>query len=320
MGRLLSYFTMIWLLAGSAGAVGAQGFSGLARIDAETSHVRDTGLGAEVSLGLSQGVPYRLFTLDGPPRLVLDFQEVDWTGLTAGALLQGEQIAAAQFGTYVPGWSRLVLELTQPMQVASAEMTVDPVTAAARLAVMLTPANAEEFADNSGAPQDPRWDLPAPEALEGKAARDENAPLLVMLDPGHGGIDPGAETDVVIEKHLMLQFARELGEALVRSGQFTVLMTRDDDYFVSLERRIALAHQARADVFYLAACGYNLRGQGTWIHRLYAFRGSFGCGFGKAGRTASARRPAVRHRPERGRRQSDQRDAGSGPAGNPAAQ
>ena len=60
---------------------------------------------------------------------------------------------------------------------------------------------------------------------------------------------PGAETEVVVEKHLMLQFARELGEALVRSGQFTVQMTRNDDYFVSLERRIALAHQAGADVF-----------------------------------------------------------------------
>ncbi|UWQ57023.1 N-acetylmuramoyl-L-alanine amidase [Leisingera caerulea] len=246
MGRLFSFSALIWLLAAAAWA---QGFSGLARIDAEASQVRDAGQGAEVSLGLSQGVPYRLFTLDGPPRLVLDFQEVDWTGLTADKLVQGEQVAAAQFGTYVPGWSRLVLQLAQPMKVSAAAMAVDQVTAAARLAVSLEPATAQEFAASAGAPQDPRWDLPAPEEMQGRAARDENAPLLVMLDPGHGGIDPGAETEVVVEKHLMLQFARELGEALLRSGQFTVMMTRDDDYFVSLERRIAMAHQAGADVF-----------------------------------------------------------------------
>ncbi|MEX0303542.1 MAG: N-acetylmuramoyl-L-alanine amidase [Leisingera sp.] len=250
MGRLLSFITLIWLLAGAAWA---QGFSGLARIDAEASKVTDAGGGAEVALGLSQGVPFRLFTLDGPPRLVLDFQEVDWTGLTTDKLLQGEQITAAQFGTYVPGWSRLVLELGGPMKVSSAAMRVDQVTAAARLSVSLAPATAEEFAARAGAPKDPRWDLPAPEGLQGKAERDENAPLLVMLDPGHGGIDPGAERDHhsghVVEKHLMLQFARELGEVLIRSGQFTVQLTRDDDYFVSLERRIALAHQAGADVF-----------------------------------------------------------------------
>lgn len=251
MGRLITLTALIWALAAGAWAQsGNSGFGGLARIDASGSRVRDAGRGAEITLGLSQGVPYRLFTLDGPPRLVLDFQEVDWTGLTADKLVQGDQITAAQFGTYVPGWSRLVLQLAEPMKVSSAAMSVDQVTAAARLAVSLEPASAQEFAAGAGAPQDPRWDLPAPEVMQGRAARDENAPLLVMLDPGHGGIDPGAETeDGIIEKHLMLQFARELGEALVRSGQFTVMMTRDDDYFVSLERRIAMAHQAGADVF-----------------------------------------------------------------------
>ncbi|MEW2911641.1 N-acetylmuramoyl-L-alanine amidase [Leisingera sp. JC11] len=250
MGRLITLTALIWTLAAGAWAQsGSSSFSGLARIDAGAARVRDAGQGAEISLGLSQGVPYRLFTLTEPPRLVLDFQEVDWTGLTAEKLLQGDQVTAAQFGTYVPGWSRLVLQLAEPMKVASAAMSVDQVTAAAKLSVSLEPATAKEFAAAAGAPRDPRWDLPAPEAVGTRAARDENAPLLVMLDPGHGGIDPGAETEHVIEKHLMLQFARELGEVLVRSGQFTVRMTRDDDYFVSLERRIAMAHQAGADVF-----------------------------------------------------------------------
>jgi N-acetylmuramoyl-L-alanine amidase len=77
----------------------------------------------------------------------------------------------------------------------------------------------------------------------------EDGALRVVLDPGHGGIDPGAEVDGTQEKALMLTFARELREVLLRAGGFDVVLTRDADEFVSLERRVALAHRAGADVF-----------------------------------------------------------------------
>ncbi len=249
-GRILAFCAaLIW---GGFLAVPAlaQGFSALARIDAESSQIRNAGRGAEIELHLSQGVPYRIFALDGPPRLVLDFQEVDWTGLRAEALLHGDNLSDVQFGTYVPGWSRMVLELGAPMRIVAAEMEVDPVTSAAVLAITLDKTDAETFAALIGAPQDSRWDLPAPEPLRPLLPKDANAPLLVVLDPGHGGIDPGAQVEGgVDEKSLMLDFAFELGEMLVRSGQFSVQLTRDGDYFVSLERRIAMAHQAGADLF-----------------------------------------------------------------------
>lgn len=256
MGRLKAAtraaMTALWLgglcLIGSDAT--AQDFSGLARITGETSQISDTRRGADIQLGLSQGVPYRIFTLDAPARLVLDFQEVDWSGLNPDEFLTGEAVTSVQFGTYVPGWSRMVLELSGPMAVEAAALEVDPVTAGAVLTVALRPTTAEAFAQASGAPQDTRWDLPQPQDLNVRPQRDENAPLLVVLDPGHGGIDPGAKAaGGVVEKDLMLQFALELGEVLVRSGQFEVQVTRDGDYFVSLERRTALAHQAGADLF-----------------------------------------------------------------------
>jgi len=71
----------------------------------------------------------------------------------------------------------------------------------------------------------------------------------VVLDPGHGGIDPGAEKDGQTEARLMLTFARELKEALLRDGRFKVVMTRDDDVFVPLETRMTIARAAGADVF-----------------------------------------------------------------------
>lgn len=247
MSRLLAAIVAIWAMTG---VVMAQDFSGLARIDAAQSSIRDKGRdGVQIDLHLSQGVPYRLFTLTNPPRLVLDFQEVDWTGLQADTVLATERIAQVQFGTYVPGWSRLVVDLSAPMQVDSADLQIDDVTGQAHLAVALEPASEDAFAARAGAPNDPRWDLPAPTDLTVIQDRGPDAPMIVVLDPGHGGIDPGAEAEDVNEKNLMLTFARELSEVLVRSGGFQVVLTRDSDHFVSLERRIVIAHQAGADVF-----------------------------------------------------------------------
>lgn len=243
----------IWIfivcLCAMALPVVAQDFTGLARIDAARSGAKAVGAQVEIDLHLSQGVPYRLFTLEDPRRLVLDFQEVDWTGLRSENLLVETVIEDAKFGTYVPGWSRLVLQLAQPMAVTRAGVSLDEVTGRAHLAVLVSPVSEAAFAEMAGAPHDPRWDLPEPATGSAAAIRSPDAPLLVMLDPGHGGIDPGAEADEIAEKHLMLTFARELRELLLRTGGFEVKLTRDDDYFVSLERRIALAHEAGADVF-----------------------------------------------------------------------
>jgi len=241
---------VFWGLLIPALPVVAQEFSGLARVDAGKSRITDRGIdGVQIDLILSQGVPYRLFTLTDPPRLVLDFQEVDWSGLNADKLLATQRIAQAQFGAYVPGWSRLVVDLGQPMRVETSQMNVDQVQGTARLVVALSPVGRDEFAASAGAPHDPRWDLPATANMPTSPERAPDAPLVVVLDPGHGGIDPGAEQGELIEKDLMLSFARDLREALLRRGGYEVVLTREDDRFVSLEARIALAHQVKADVF-----------------------------------------------------------------------
>ncbi|MFC3615094.1 N-acetylmuramoyl-L-alanine amidase [Lutimaribacter marinistellae] len=244
---------ILWAVAlflALCGAGWTQGFSGLARIDPETSRVSDAGRsGVTVELGLSQGVPYRLFTLAEPPRLVLDFQEVDWTGLSNDTLLQTDRVGEAAFGGYVPGWSRMVLVLAEPLAVETAELSIDDVTGAARLSLALGPVSATQFAQTAGAPRDARWDLPDPAPIAPLPRKARDAALRVMLDPGHGGIDPGAEAGAVNEKGLMLTFARELRDVLLRSGGFEVIMTRDDDRFVSLEQRVAMAHRAEVDVF-----------------------------------------------------------------------
>ncbi|WP_353475120.1 N-acetylmuramoyl-L-alanine amidase [Salipiger sp. H15] len=205
------------------------------------------GRGTELTLSLSQGVPWRAFTLTDPPRLVIDFREVDWTGADAAAMDRSEAVESLRMGPFRSGWSRLVADLAGPMIISRAGMSVSTETGGAELALRLESSSAETMAARSGTPRDPRWDLPEPTA---KAAprRAETAPLRIVLDPGHGGIDPGAQRDGHNEADLMLTFARDLREVLRRAG-YDVLMTRDADVFVSLEGRVALAHDARADLF-----------------------------------------------------------------------
>ena len=229
--------------------VRAQELSGLARVEVGHSQISDAwGGGLSVELALSQGVPFRVFTLDAPRRLVLDFREVDWNGVSKDVLLNADRALDLRFGAFRPGWSRMVVDLAAPMLPKTVEMKVEPDSGKARLQVRLGEVGAEAFAAGSGAPHDPRWDLPAP-SLVAKSQERGDGPLVVVIDPGHGGIDPGAERDGLSEKDLMLAFARQLKEVLVRSGRFQVVLTREDDSFVSLERRIAIAHEAGAHVF-----------------------------------------------------------------------
>ena len=118
----------------------------------------------------------------------------------------------------------------------------------ARIELVLGPTDATSFAAEAARPDLPEW--AAPDAADLIPPLPEGTgPIAVVLDPGHGGIDPGAERDGQTEAALMLTFARELKEVLVRDGRFRVVMTRDDDVFVPLETRTSIAREAEADLF-----------------------------------------------------------------------
>jgi N-acetylmuramoyl-L-alanine amidase len=226
-------------------AAWAQDLSALARLDAPASSITSEGDELVIDFALSQPVPWRVRVLDGPPRLVLDLREVDWRGIKTIKVPKA-MILTARAGAVRPGWSRLVVELAQPMLVAVAEMQTP--AEAARVVLRLEPASAEAFAKAAALPDPAGWQLPAAAEIPRKNPQGQG-PLVVVLDPGHGGIDPGAERDGHNEATLMLTFARELKEILLRDGRFEVVLTREEDVFVPLETRISIARAAGADVF-----------------------------------------------------------------------
>lgn len=228
---------------------GGQRLSGLARLVAPVI-LHDTGRGAVVELALSQPVPWRVFTLDDPPRLIIDFSEVDFTGLEAAALAEAsDRVASVQAGVWHPGWSRLVLELATPLAVDQAGMVSSGAGATVRLDLSTT--DTDSFAAGAGAPVNRRFmgEQVAAEVDAPKSRQTGDRPLVVVLDPGHGGIDPGAERAGLVEADLVLSFAQALRDVLLRTGGFEVVLTRDDNRFVPLETRVSIARQAGADVF-----------------------------------------------------------------------
>ena len=242
--------TAIALILGLASATAAQDLSALARLIPAESGLRDRGSGIEVDLSLSQSVPWRVRVMAGPPRVILDFREVDWTGVEAIALRSGH-VVDLRAGVFRPGWSRLVLELDGPFLVQRSAMETGAGSgSSARVRLRLEPASSTDFAAQAALPEPADWALPPPADLAAPMKRQRGqGPLVVVIDPGHGGLDPGAENGAVSEAALMLTFARELKELLIRAGGFTVVLTRDEDVFVPLEARISIARAAGADVF-----------------------------------------------------------------------
>jgi len=196
--------------------------------------------GRSVALELQIGAraPFRVFTLDAPPRLVIDVEGAFAAGFDPAPLVAGP-VEAARAGPVRPGWARLVLDLSRPMTVETAELRDTA------LEVALRRAGAGEFSARSGPPPGV-W---APGADRAAPAPRGAGPVTVAIDAGHGGPDPGAVRDGVEEKSIALAFARALSAALAASPRFRVILTREDDRFLGLAERVARARAAGADVF-----------------------------------------------------------------------
>lgn len=232
-----------------APAAHAQSLGALARIDPSRSAAKDSFLGSpKITLGLSQGVPFRLFHLKDPNRLVIDFKEVDFTGLLPQDFDQSDYINGLRYGAMGNGWSRIVFDLSEPMLPVDVGLSIDDDGAGALLSFSLKSVSVEKFNQSAGHPeQATRKNLPSPSITINSYNSDQE--LLVVLDAGHGGIDPGTMTGKQKEADLMLALVRDVREALLRQDGINVALTRDGDHFISLEERVSMAYDLGADVF-----------------------------------------------------------------------
>jgi N-acetylmuramoyl-L-alanine amidase len=196
-------------------------------------------------LDMTEAVAYRVFTLADPYRVVIDMPEVTWEVPQEGRAKGRGLIEGYRQGLFRPGTWRVVLDAGAPVRVKRA-FFLDPSDGYQyRLVVDLERVGREAFLRDlkarppAPAPPEPK---PAPAMRPGKR--------VVVLDPGHGGVDPGATSpNRVLEKRLTLQIAGEVKRQLESSGRYHVVLTRDKDIFLRLRDRVELARRAAGDLF-----------------------------------------------------------------------
>ena len=198
-------------------------------------------------MDLSQKIDLHVFTLADPYRIVVDIPQVTFKlPQKAGETGRG-LIKAFRFGLVMAGGSRIVFDLVRPARVERAFVIDAANGAPARLVLDLAATDRESFLRKVAAEE--KASSAAPQPHEPQAAAGDSRPLVV-LDPGHGGIDtgtkgPGGEE----EKDIVLDFAKRLRERVEALGKYRVLMTRSDDTFVPLADRVRIARDAGASLF-----------------------------------------------------------------------
>lgn len=208
-------------------------------IAATGAKVREAGSRTVVEFSLSGAALVTAFTLGNPDRVVLDLPEIDFQLPDEAGRNGVGLVRSFRYGLLGSGRSRVVIDTTRPARVARAEIVRKE--NAYLLVTELEPTRPEvgpQGVQVAGGP------FPS-------AVRPKSGPFVVVIDPGHGGVDAGAVnlTTGVIEKDVVLAVARQLKSALEGAGSFDVRMTRSGDTFVSLDKRVQISEAAEANLF-----------------------------------------------------------------------
>ena len=200
---------------------------------------------------LTESVPFTVYTMREPYRVVVDLPELDWQVEAAAAKGRRGLIDGFRYGLFKAGTFRVVLEVNQPVAVRSA-FTLPPSDGHQHRFVLDIAAISQAEFDRTyigPPPPTPVAAVPIAPPPAGKAPRAEGK-RIVVIDPGHGGIDPGATgASGIHEKEITLAAAKQLKRELEAGGRYQVVLTRDRDVFLPLRERVQIARNAHAQLF-----------------------------------------------------------------------
>jgi N-acetylmuramoyl-L-alanine amidase len=218
-------------------------------VTATAAEVTGNAKRTRFSLAISRTVPYQIFTLADPYRLVIDMPDVNFR-LPMGAGQQGKGlIQAYRYGLFAPGKSRIVIDTTGPVRIEASAWTGRSGSGKTRLNVDIAATDRMSFLA-ALPPRVPRAkekeaeDVPGPSDGTARGSRP-----VIVIDAGHGGVDPGALNGDVIEKNIVLSVARHLRSILAAKHRYDVHMTRSTDVYVSLNQRLAVSRKLGASLF-----------------------------------------------------------------------
>ena len=224
-------------------------------VSAAAAEVKDIRLGVtaertRIVLDLQSNVDFDIFLLDRPRRVVVDLPSLAWP---TEQPKEAGLIQKLRFGQFTADKSRLVLDAKGPVKVAKSFMLPPSSGLPHRLVIDLVKASSKEFvaqvAKDRAAKHSASKAAQAPEPYTPKSQRPANSKPVIVLDAGHGGVDPGALGRKAREKSVTLAFTRELAKQLRASGKYKVYLTRNRDIYIPLRQRVNIARKHNADLF-----------------------------------------------------------------------
>jgi N-acetylmuramoyl-L-alanine amidase len=190
------------------------------------------------------------FLLRGPHRLVVDIPNADFELGETGVKPKG-LVASLRYGRLDDERSRLIIAAKGPFVVENLSVLANESSPGHRIVAELVSASEQDFetalgqqAVTTGSTRaDPKGDRLGDAPVQGAK------PFTIAIDPGHGGIDGGAEgLNGTAEKSVTLAFALQLKAELAKQGAYNIVMTREDDRFLRLDDRVRIARQHAADL------------------------------------------------------------------------
>ncbi len=258
--RSWSGFFVGVLIAVLLSAGGLAGPSSAAGTVAKDARIGGDQLRTRFVADLSKKVKFRAFTLDNPYRVIIDLPNVKFK-LPAGLGRRGRGLVKGfRYGLVAPGQSRIVIDVKSPVIVDKSFVLRAVGKQPARLVVDIIRTDRKTFVANLRK----KRTVNAPVAAKGKTQTLPKAVLrmpgtkkksgstkpVVIIDPGHGGIDPGAVTKSGIkEKDIVFAFAKMLRKKLAATGRYNAILTRTIDTYMPLRDRVEFGRHKEGDLF-----------------------------------------------------------------------
>ena len=205
--------------------------------------------GYGLRLKLDEAVPFKVYSLNYPNRIVLELNTETHKNLNDFDIKSSPLLGEIKFKKLVDGWAAITIYIDRPAKVQNLTMKPNKLDSSkVELSFELFPIVQYEFDRIVEIFSGTGSDEPAV-TIENNFNDNKNNKLIVVIDPGHGGLDPGAQVKTIRESDLMLSLAQVVVEEVKRLDNTEVILTRTSDQFTSLDKRLILAVQAGADVF-----------------------------------------------------------------------
>jgi N-acetylmuramoyl-L-alanine amidase len=235
-------------------------------------------------IGLEHQVDFQVFALTNPNRVFVELPDVKLQLPPLPGETPVGLVKTFRGGTSAPGKARVVIDVTGAVVVEKAVIEKSQDGRSSRLVIDIVSAGAIEH----GQPVKAEAKRPAPlEGASALGASDLQPPMpkpavspttraasmykpVIVIDPGHGGDDTGAQKNGAVEKDVVLAFSLKLRDKLNATGRYKVFLTRDTDTFIELNERREFAERHQAALFIAVHADYTGRAtaRGATIYSL----------------------------------------------------